>query len=1088
MSSKKIKIGFFFFILTFVLFPARLIAFDSGIIDVRGSIVATEHCNGNFYNSGDPECVWAECGVSWTNDHWKLYLEFTSDENVSGARALFCGDFTDREPANQENEDLEVSLNGITNTFHEDDNYYDGFRRFIIPGTFDVVSGTNTIEITHPYFHSRACESAGGGSIHFEERDGQRGWFRLSDIGSLADLTAVSAGYLADDDPWNKGYVEFYKDDGLFYEARGGEFEGAGIHVAVLDFLTGDVEETRHFATYLNYDEWEAAGFRHEELCNLADYLNGLEDGRLVMMGIADEGGFIFWADPDNPDDDYPWSDGLHPITGQPSPGLPMEPCVAAAYEAIESAGSTHIRDVSYRGSWASILVKGSGGEEGYHPNEEVNISINFGGDADGDGVGDLIDNCPDIANPTQWNFDEDCFGNVCDEDDDNDGDPDLTDCRPYNSTMYTGAAELEDCQDNDCDGLIDEDFPACRPGEGSVVVECGICISVCIPAAGAVELCDDRDNDCDGQVDEECNGPGDPPVDRDLDNDGVTNDVEIAHGSDPTDPFSVPGRGPHVVSIEPSDGATEVASDVAIVVRFRDRVVIENLDSVANTLLSVGRSSVSGEVALSDGDTTLTFTPDTWLVPNSTYTITFSKQIKDESGYSVVHLPTTFSTRSDGHYIDPDLDTDGDGLPDFEEEIVYHTDPENPDTDGDGVNDYVEVEQGSDANDPSDGGEAPGEEEVVEIQLTVGDHSGSNSEIWRMDVNGNPSYTLQANGPGEVVSGTFRSRRGESYTITVSHVGSRLQRPDYDHTAKVGGFEGSGVSLGGFVVEDEGGLLGVYTNGETNHATGKTVFLHVVKVESVTAECETCSVGQIIGVDAIVRPSVSSVLDLPISWSIVGETRGSSVTPASRATANFTAGSEPGSVTVRGCVPPNGSACAETTITLEECRECQGGSVVNKPEGTLRLDPDFCCVSGEKIQKNPIVDLAECPNRVDNPDEGKDPTEPACSAPSWLISDPDNPMGSDASFRPACIFHDRCYGTCAPAADYSGHKMDCDEEFQSMLQSICNSAFRSDPVELATCLELADAYVAAVVIGGAGPYEDRQKLGCNCCGDNLID
>ena len=39
--------------------------------------------------------------------------------------------------------------------------------------------------------------------------------------------------------------------------------------------------------------------------------------------------------------------------------------------------------------------------------------------------------------------------------------------------------------------------------------------------------------------------------------------------------------------------------------------------------------------------------------------------------------------------------DTDGDGLSDYEEKYLYHTDPKNPDTDGDGMNDGREVKRG---------------------------------------------------------------------------------------------------------------------------------------------------------------------------------------------------------------------------------------------------------------------------------------------------------------------------------------------------------------------------------------------------------
>ena len=42
--------------------------------------------------------------------------------------------------------------------------------------------------------------------------------------------------------------------------------------------------------------------------------------------------------------------------------------------------------------------------------------------DSDGDGLQNDSDNCPDIANPDQINYDDDSMGNECDLDDDNDG------------------------------------------------------------------------------------------------------------------------------------------------------------------------------------------------------------------------------------------------------------------------------------------------------------------------------------------------------------------------------------------------------------------------------------------------------------------------------------------------------------------------------------------------------------------------------------------------------------------------------------------------------------------------------------------
>jgi len=51
-------------------------------------------------------------------------------------------------------------------------------------------------------------------------------------------------------------------------------------------------------------------------------------------------------------------------------------------------------------------------------------------------------------------------------------------------------------------------------------------------------------------------------------------------------------------------------------------------------------------------------------------------------------------------YHTDPNLpDTDNDSLTDYEEVKIYHTDPLNPDTDGDGYKDGVEVKSGHNPN-----------------------------------------------------------------------------------------------------------------------------------------------------------------------------------------------------------------------------------------------------------------------------------------------------------------------------------------------------------------------------------------------------
>ena len=131
--------------------------------------------------------------------------------------------------------------------------------------------------------------------------------------------------------------------------------------------------------------------------------------------------------------------------------------------------------------------------------------------DTDGDTVIDSADNCPAVPNPGQEDVDGDTLGDVCDDDSDNDGDPDSTDCADFDPTRYTGAAEVCNAADDNCDGQTDEGLGQTTCGVGACQVTTDNCIGgvtqTCTPGTPAEsETCDnDIDDNCDGSVDEGC-------------------------------------------------------------------------------------------------------------------------------------------------------------------------------------------------------------------------------------------------------------------------------------------------------------------------------------------------------------------------------------------------------------------------------------------------------------------------------------------------------------------------------------------------------------------------------------------------------
>jgi len=154
-------------------------------------------------------------------------------------------------------------------------------------------------------------------------------------------------------------------------------------------------------------------------------------------------------------------------------------------------------------------------------------------------------------------------------------------------------------------------------------------------------------DTDGDGLTDGAETDIGTNPLLPDSDSDGISDGDEIANDTDPLNPDTTL---PEVSSSSPAPNDTNVPENQSINVIFSEPLRANTVTPGAMLVIpNGGGSAVAGSLALTNGRTQLTFTPDALMADNTEHTVRI-EGVKDAAGNLILPVEFTFVT---GNFID---------------------------------------------------------------------------------------------------------------------------------------------------------------------------------------------------------------------------------------------------------------------------------------------------------------------------------------------------------------------------------------------------------------------------------------------------